>query len=207
MKKSISVNIPYMNLYVLQLQNGKYYVGTTHNVKKRYEMHKNGNGAEWTKCYPPVKILYQKQFAFCDPRKALHEEDEKTVELMFKYGKDNVRGGKYVAVEQTVIDELLGEDLCNKIDQRFRTITMKQLRNKEKDNKGKYISINGKECLYTECDIVYYDEHCFGDDFSLQKIKIEITKKNGKKDILYIPMRVDEENCIIYVNKKYQKYI
>ena len=56
---------------------------------------------------------------------------------MFKYGKDNVRGGKYVAVEQTVIDELLGEDLCNKIDQRFRTITVKQLRNKEKDNKIK----------------------------------------------------------------------
>ena len=40
--------IYYFRLYVLELEQGKYYVGLSHNVDKRFKMHKDGEGAEFT---------------------------------------------------------------------------------------------------------------------------------------------------------------
>ncbi len=45
------------NIYVLQLKSGKYYVGQTNKVAKRFEEHKEGKGSAWTSTYKPVKVL------------------------------------------------------------------------------------------------------------------------------------------------------
>lgn len=76
-------------LYVLQLQNGKYYVGKTDDLATRYSQHKSGNGSEWTRLHKPVKIL--------ETRQLKSDEDETTLtkELMKKHGPDNVRGGAF----------------------------------------------------------------------------------------------------------------
>ncbi len=80
-------------LYILQLEEGKYYVGKTDNLSHRYEQHKNGRGSEWTKLYKPIEILETR------PIKSRDDETNTTKELMRKYGVENVRGGAYCQVK------------------------------------------------------------------------------------------------------------
>lgn len=44
-------------VYVLELESGKYYIGESINPKKRIEVHFNGFGSQWTKLYPPIQAL------------------------------------------------------------------------------------------------------------------------------------------------------
>ncbi|MBP3297129.1 MAG: hypothetical protein J6M27_11155 [Lachnospiraceae bacterium] len=108
--------IPYYHLYVLLLEDEKYYVGISRNVKKRFLAHQTGQGAEWTKIHKPIKIIDDIQLAFCSYKKVKPYEDGKTIELMKKYGRENVRGGIYCAVDQRVVDSLLGQSLCIEIN-------------------------------------------------------------------------------------------
>lgn len=79
-------------LYVLQLEDGKYYVGKTTDIKRRVEEHHKGKGSEWTKLHKPVKVLETRKV------KDEHDENNTTKDLMKKYGVDNVRGGSYSQV-------------------------------------------------------------------------------------------------------------
>ena len=49
-------------MYVLLTENNSLYCGYTDNVEKRFEKHKAGLGAKYTKSHKPVKILYKKQY-------------------------------------------------------------------------------------------------------------------------------------------------
>ena len=78
-------------IYVLKLVKGKWYVGRTTDIHKRYLLHKKGRGSVWTKIYRPLKGIhfeYTEQSPF--------DEDKTTKEYMLRYGIDNVRGGAYV---------------------------------------------------------------------------------------------------------------
>lgn len=79
-------------IYVLQLQNDKYYVGKTMNPHFRFDNHFSYNGTEWTKLHKPLKIL--ELILNCDD----YDEDKYTYKYMDKYGIDNVRGGSYSSV-------------------------------------------------------------------------------------------------------------
>lgn len=78
-----------MFVYVLELQNGKYYVGRTNYLTKRVEEHMNGRGAEWTKLHKPIRIL--KEYPIDNP----FYEDTILKMTMHIFGIDNVRGGSY----------------------------------------------------------------------------------------------------------------
>lgn len=81
------------NVYVLELVEGKYYVGTSKNVLLRYQQHVSGNGgAVWTKKYPPIRIVevLEKVDEF--------EENNMTKKYMATFGIDNVRGGAYCTI-------------------------------------------------------------------------------------------------------------
>ena len=80
------------SLYVLLLANGKYYVGKSADVIKRFDQHKNGLGSAWTKLHKPIRLLETR------PLTSSHDETNVTKDLMKKYGIDNVRGGAYTAV-------------------------------------------------------------------------------------------------------------
>jgi predicted GIY-YIG superfamily endonuclease len=82
------------NVYVLQLEENKYYVGRTINVEKRFQEHKSGCSA-WTRRYPPLEII--KEFK----NVSNFEEDMITKQYMYKYGINNVRGGSYVRLSLT----------------------------------------------------------------------------------------------------------
>lgn len=76
-------------VYVLKLNNDKYYVGRTSDLAKRIEYHKNGNGSAWTKKYGFVKLM--KSMVIDSP----FYEDMMVKMMMQKYGIENVRGGSY----------------------------------------------------------------------------------------------------------------
>lgn len=78
-----------MFVYVLALENGKYYVGSSKSPYKRIINHFNNQGSQWTKRYKPLEII--EVIPDCD----LYDEDKYTRKYMDKFGVDNVRGGSY----------------------------------------------------------------------------------------------------------------
>ncbi len=80
-------------IYILQLEQGKYYVGKTINPSFRLDSHFNSNGSAWTKLYKPIKMI--ELIPNCDD----YDEDKYTRMFMDKHGIDNVRGGSFVSVE------------------------------------------------------------------------------------------------------------
>ncbi|PWG00718.1 GIY-YIG nuclease family protein [Levilactobacillus bambusae] len=48
--------------YVLLCQDGSFYGGFTTDVSNRFESHKSGHGAKYTKTHHPIRILYQERF-------------------------------------------------------------------------------------------------------------------------------------------------
>jgi len=102
-------------IYVLRLEGGRYYVGKSDNVMKRYQQHLDGSGSAWTRKYKPVSL--EKTMEHVSP----FEEDKVTKEYMSRYGMDRVRGGSYVelALSESQTDALQRElwaakDLCTR---------------------------------------------------------------------------------------------
>ncbi len=96
-----------VNIYVLALENDKYYIGRSTQPQKRILSHVNNNGSEWTKKYKPVSVI--EIITGCD----LLDEDKHTKRYMFKYGIDNVRGGSYTQIQlSSQQKELLEMEKC-----------------------------------------------------------------------------------------------
>jgi len=53
-------------VYILQCSNGKYYTGSTKNLKKRLNQHQMGEGANFTRKHLPVKLVYYEEFQRID---------------------------------------------------------------------------------------------------------------------------------------------
>jgi predicted GIY-YIG superfamily endonuclease len=94
-------------LYILQCESGKYYVGKTSDIMRRFEEHKSGKGSAWTKKYKPVRLME------CRAITSDHDENNVTKDLMKKYGIDNVRGGIYTQL-------VLPEEYTNVLKLEFR---------------------------------------------------------------------------------------
>ena len=80
-------------IYILKLNDNKFYIGKTSNPSFRLENHFNQNGSAWTKKYKPIKLYELKPD--CDD----DDEDKMTIQYMRKYGKDNVRGGSFCQIK------------------------------------------------------------------------------------------------------------
>ena len=77
------------HIYILKLKEGKYYIGKTKNIEKRWNEHLSGQGSGWTKKFKPtflMKIIVSTSY---------FDEDKYVKEYMAKYGIENVRGGTY----------------------------------------------------------------------------------------------------------------
>lgn len=96
------------NIYILELENNKYYIGKTDDVSKRYEQHVNGNGSYWTKINKPISII--KTIENC----SVFDEDKYVKEYMFKYGINNVRGGTYNQIK-------INDDIITFLENEFKT--------------------------------------------------------------------------------------
>ena len=79
-------------IYKLNLEDGKKYVGKTTNIDRRMNQHFSGNGAKVTKKFKPIdgKVVDSCHGYFSDKLEQKH-----TDKYINKHGYNNVRGGKY----------------------------------------------------------------------------------------------------------------
>jgi predicted GIY-YIG superfamily endonuclease len=105
-------------IYVLELNNNKYYIGKTNCFIRRYEEHKNGKGSIWTRRYKPKQMI-----KVIECKYMLHEL-ETTLIYMKKYGIDNVRGASFCNIiisveEKKLIKKMIADmyDTCFKCNQ------------------------------------------------------------------------------------------
>ncbi len=86
-----------MIIYVLCLENNKYYVGKTNkSAQERLYEHRHNTGSSWTRLHKPIGI--EEVLPDVDS----FDEDKITKKYMARYGIDNVRGGSYCTI---VIDK------------------------------------------------------------------------------------------------------
>jgi len=96
-------------VYILELSDKKWYVGTSDNFKKRVESHMNGHGSEWTRLYKPIQCISHKKGDEAD-------EEIMTLRLMGKYGIDNVRGGSYSKINLTESEKQVAKQQIHSIN-------------------------------------------------------------------------------------------
>ena len=49
-------------VYIIRCKDGSYYTGHAKDAEKRFEMHKRGRGARYTRMHEPEKLVYIEQF-------------------------------------------------------------------------------------------------------------------------------------------------
>lgn len=87
-------------LYILKLQDNKYYVGiTTKTPQIRMQEHVNGvRVAYWTAKHKPVEIILEEDLGRVSKAHAEKYENKVTRDLMKQHGINNVRGGDLTSV-------------------------------------------------------------------------------------------------------------
>ncbi len=92
-------------LYVLKLENNKYYIGITSKTPEyRFRQHVNGfAGAAWTKIHKPLSIHFTKNLGIVEKSRAEAYENKVVRKYLNKYGIDNVRGGDISMSEDLII--------------------------------------------------------------------------------------------------------
>ena len=81
-------------IYILKLQQNKFYIGKSQDYEKRIIQHILGHGCEWTKKYPPLTS---------EPEELITDEGffelATTLKYMKQYGVNNVRGADYSSLQ------------------------------------------------------------------------------------------------------------
>lgn len=97
-----------VNIYVLKLREGKYYIGRTNDSERRASEHYFGDicSSWWVKKYGYVEMIE-------NIRGDVWDEDKYVIKYMCKYGIDNVRGGSFSQAE-------INENERNVIEKMFR---------------------------------------------------------------------------------------
>jgi len=87
-----SIPPPAVSVYVLQLQNGKFYVGKSQDPMKRIHEHMAGGGSAWTSLHPVANVVS------IAPATSDFSEHEQTLKCMREHGIDNVRGDSFCTI-------------------------------------------------------------------------------------------------------------
>jgi len=78
--------------YILKCSNGSYYVGSTKDLNRRIEQHQSGEGANHTKKYLPVELIYYEEYTRIDDafyrEKQLQKWSRKKKEALMRGDKD-----------------------------------------------------------------------------------------------------------------------
>jgi predicted GIY-YIG superfamily endonuclease len=110
---------PKTSVYVLELEDGRVYVGSSKDVPRRLAQHKSGSGSAYTKVYKPTGVLLPR-LGNVEGDGDAAERDE-TLRYMMQRGIPFVRGWKFTRVDMPLeefdeaesnIRELF--DLCRK---------------------------------------------------------------------------------------------
>ena len=153
-------------IYVLQLSDGKYYVGKTTNPSFRLENHFNKNGSQWTRKYQPIDVI--ELIPDCNDE----EEDIYTIRYMKKYGIDNVRGGSFVQLELSKGNqETLQQMINGQSDRCFKCGNIGHFANECSNNDTEEIEV--WECEFCEKEFDTEHEAMLPEKKCSQKRKVE----------------------------------
>ena len=120
-------------VYVLELENGKYYIGESINPKNRIRQHFEGRGSLYTRLYPPIQSIKP----FTNKQEVLWELSE-TIQRMAYHGIDNVRGSLFTKENLNSYDKVMAaqlycemNNLCRKCGSNDHFINQCESLNKE----------------------------------------------------------------------------
>jgi len=106
-------------VYVLELAQGRVYVGQSSDIRRRVQQHLAGQGSAFTKAFPPTGVILPRLGCVSGSPEAA-ERDE-TLRYMFLRGIQAVRGWRYVRVHMPAEEERDAEanirelfDLCRR---------------------------------------------------------------------------------------------
>jgi predicted GIY-YIG superfamily endonuclease len=99
-KKAIRARTEKYTVYVLECENGKYYVGSTSHKRQRFKQHmaSERGGSKWTRIHKPIRVA--RQYKRIPAAYYLGLEAQVTAECMYEYGVNNVRGAMFAQVRQ-----------------------------------------------------------------------------------------------------------
>lgn len=152
------------NIYLLQLENDKYYIGKTNNINSRILQHFSNNGSKWTRIYKPIKVL--KTYDDND----IFSEEKYTLLAIDKYGIDNVRGGSFTKQYPTknekeyIIRQIRSiKDVCFKCGKKGHFAKNCDIYNQH-NKKHIITNIQGWLIFYEKMMINYIDAICSNDE-------------------------------------------
>lgn len=175
--KSINTKSNNVSIYVLKLENNKFYIGKTTNPLFRLEQHLNSNGSAWTKLHKPINIV--ELIPNCDE----FDEDKYTIKYMKQYGVDNVRGGSFCQIE-------LNQENINTINRMINGSTDKCYKCGG-NHFANYCNISNQS-KKIKCDRCERVGHTIDDCYAS-------TDKNGEELIEYV-----EVYCCSYCGKEFE---
>lgn len=171
------------NIYVLHLEEGKYYVGKSNNPEERIKQHFNGNGSGWTKKYKPIEIV------IINSNCSHFDEDKITKEYMAIYGIDNVRGGTYcqIKLNKQQID-FLEKEIKSSTNLCFKCGSDDHFRNQCKSESKLCIRCHRTNHNINTCYAKTYL------DGTIIIEKLEVEKDNSNNDEIH--NKIPDINCI-----------
>ncbi len=95
-------------VYILELAQGRVYVGHSTDRRRRIQQHVAGQGSAFTKAYPPTGVILPR--LGCVSGSAEAAERDETLRYMFLRGIPFVRGWKYVRVDMSDAEAKEAED-------------------------------------------------------------------------------------------------
>ena len=130
-------------IYVLYLENEKYYVGITKDLPNRFAEHKLRMGAAWTTKNKVIGIVYTKDLRTANKADAEKKENDLTKELMKCFGIDDVRGGDFCRVSDALTRKSLGKKFVDSnYNPHMKTVIAKKIDAIVRDYKAGYIAFD-----------------------------------------------------------------
>lgn len=198
MSKLIKLN-KMVFIYVLQLEQDKYYVGKTQDPKFRLETHFDSKGSVWTKKYKPINI--HTVIPDCDD----YDEDKYVLKYMNDKGIDNVRGGSFCEINlspenESTIKKMINAsgDKCHNCGKTGHFANKCNKTNNIEQNKKVKKIIKEKEQRCYRCNRTgHYEKDCYAKTYD-----------NGDEisDFEIVSDDDDEEECFAcsYCDKEFE---
>ena len=150
-------------IYILKLENNKYYIGKTDNPKIRLDNHFKKGGSSWTKKHTPTQI--EAIFPECD----VFDEDKYTIKYMEKFGIENVRGGSFCKISlanenKNLIQRMISSatDCCHFCDEKGHFSSYcksKKGKNKYKKQNNHFLKLSKSYKVIDKLEDLSYNEY------------------------------------------------
>ena len=86
-------------IYLLELENNKYYAGHSRNLLSALKKHEKGKASNWTHIHKPIRLLKYQKVVFENGIPNVDMVNEWVLQCGAEHGYENIRGGYFTSVE------------------------------------------------------------------------------------------------------------